>query len=152
MPFCTTLFCILMIVVEFWNWFIKSLAKWELCRIFQSPRSSRRLLLRGIARQSTFLIQALGWCPRSLDCRVLVPSEEGNPLLQRYRLLPCNARIGCHVNQQVPFHHCPSEEKFKSKCWCKPTDNFDWKGYSCTSKWFEINNMEKPKGWEKQRD
>jgi len=53
----------------------------------------------------------------------------------------------------VPFHHCPTiEEQFRSRCACNPTDNFDWKGFSCTTRWFDINNMEKPKGWEKQRD
>jgi alpha 1,2-mannosyltransferase len=34
----------------------------------------------------------------------------------------------------VPFTHCPTGEdlRMKLKCHCKPEDNFDWKGYSCT--------------------
>ena len=33
----------------------------------------------------------------------------------------------------VPFHHCPTDEKqrLNLKCSCNPSDNFDWKGYSC---------------------
>ncbi|KAL8951806.1 MAG: hypothetical protein Q9183_007434 [Haloplaca sp. 2 TL-2023] len=71
----------------------------------------------------------------------------------------------------VPFTHCPTGDKFRldHKCHCNPKDNFDWKGYSCgldgslhvkwwtdrligTSKFFDLNNMEKPEGWEKQKD
>lgn len=71
----------------------------------------------------------------------------------------------------VPFTHCPTGEQFKldHKCHCKPQDNFDWKGYSCkidphknmqyfanriigTSRFFDINEMQKPVGWEKEKD
>ena len=33
----------------------------------------------------------------------------------------------------VPFTHCPTNEKQRLdlKCSCNPSDNFDWKGYSC---------------------
>lgn len=33
----------------------------------------------------------------------------------------------------VPFTHCPTGEDLRTalKCHCKPSDNFDWKGYSC---------------------
>ena len=33
----------------------------------------------------------------------------------------------------VPFTHCPTGDQIKLdlKCACKPSDNFDWKGYSC---------------------
>ena len=33
----------------------------------------------------------------------------------------------------IPFTHCPSDEKTRLdlKCHCNPSDNFDWKGYSC---------------------
>lgn len=49
----------------------------------------------------------------------------------------------------VPFTHCPSDEKTRLdlRCSCKPEENFDWKGYSCTNRWFEINHFEKPDGW-----
>lgn len=35
----------------------------------------------------------------------------------------------------VPFTHCPSLEQTRLdlKCHCKPSDNFDWKGFSCKS-------------------
>lgn len=54
----------------------------------------------------------------------------------------------------VPFTHCPTEEKQRLdlKCHCNPKDNFDWKSYSCTSKFFEINGMDKPQGYENQQD
>jgi len=51
----------------------------------------------------------------------------------------------------IPFHHCPTEETLRAKCHCNPDDNFDWKAFSCTSRWYEINNLNKPKGWESQQ-
>jgi alpha 1,2-mannosyltransferase len=52
----------------------------------------------------------------------------------------------------VPFTHCPTSEKRRNdlKCHCNPKDNFDWKGYSCTSRYFEINGLQKPEGWDKK--
>ncbi|KAF2143655.1 glycosyltransferase family 15 protein [Aplosporella prunicola CBS 121167] len=53
----------------------------------------------------------------------------------------------------VPFTHCPTSEKTRTdlKCHCNPKDNFDWNGYSCTSRFFEVNNMQKPEGYDKQQ-
>ncbi|MCJ1404182.1 alpha 1,2-mannosyltransferase 2.4.1 [Xylographa trunciseda] len=53
----------------------------------------------------------------------------------------------------VPFTHCPTGEKTRLdlKCHCNPKDNFDWKGYSCTTRYFEINGMTKPEGYEKEQ-
>ncbi|KAI1003829.1 Alpha-1,2 mannosyltransferase [Podosphaera aphanis] len=53
----------------------------------------------------------------------------------------------------VPFTHCPTSEKLRldSKCHCNPNENFDWKAYSCTSRFFEINGLKKPEGYEKQQ-
>ena len=53
----------------------------------------------------------------------------------------------------VPFTHCPTSEdlRLKLKCHCDPKENFDWKGYSCTSRFFEMNGMEKPKGYEDEQ-
>jgi len=70
----------------------------------------------------------------------------------------------------VPFTHCPTGEqrRLELKCHCNPSENFDWKGYSCkplrfiprsqfadlcsgTSRFFEINNMKKPEGYEKEQ-
>ncbi|CEJ90249.1 Putative Alpha-1,2 mannosyltransferase KTR1 [[Torrubiella] hemipterigena] len=52
----------------------------------------------------------------------------------------------------VPFTHCPTGEqkRLDLRCHCDPKENFDWKGYSCTSKFFELNGMPKPDGWEEQ--
>lgn len=54
----------------------------------------------------------------------------------------------------VPFTHCPTGEQLRLdlKCHCNPQDNFDWKGYSCTSRFFHINNMKKPDGYEDEQD
>ncbi|KJZ79966.1 Alpha-1,2 mannosyltransferase KTR1 [Hirsutella minnesotensis 3608] len=54
----------------------------------------------------------------------------------------------------IPFTHCPTEEKKRLalRCHCNPKDNFDWKGYSCTSRYFEINGLEKPNGYREQQD
>jgi alpha 1,2-mannosyltransferase len=51
----------------------------------------------------------------------------------------------------VPFTHCPADEQTRLdlRCHCKPEENFDWKGYSCTNRWFKVNNMQKPEGWDK---
>ncbi|KAM4060506.1 glycolipid 2-alpha-mannosyltransferase [Hirsutella rhossiliensis] len=53
----------------------------------------------------------------------------------------------------IPFTHCPTGEKTRLalRCHCNPNDNFDWKGYSCTSKYFDINDMEKPESYENQQ-
>lgn len=76
----------------------------------------------------------------------------------------------------VPFTHCPTGEKTRLDlhCHCDPKENFDWKGYSCktplliiscrqivsianrfdvgTSRYFDMNGMDKPEGWENQQD
>ncbi|VUC33367.1 unnamed protein product [Clonostachys rosea] len=54
----------------------------------------------------------------------------------------------------VPFTHCPTGEQTRLdlRCHCNPKDNFDWKGYSCTSRYYELNGLEKPLGWENEKD
>ncbi|KAI4232674.1 MAG: hypothetical protein L6R40_007346 [Gallowayella cf. fulva] len=54
----------------------------------------------------------------------------------------------------VPFTHCPTGDQYRldRKCHCNPKDNFDWKGYSCTTRFFDMNNMEKPEGYQNQQD
>ncbi|KAL2058311.1 hypothetical protein ABVK25_001037 [Lepraria finkii] len=54
----------------------------------------------------------------------------------------------------VPFTHCPTSEqkRLENKCACNPKDNFDWKGYSCTTRWFDMMGMEKPEGYQDQKD
>lgn len=53
----------------------------------------------------------------------------------------------------VPFTHCPTGEDYrlKHKCHCNPKDNFDWNGYSCLARYYEVNNMEKPAGYDKEQ-
>ncbi|KAH0565421.1 alpha-1,2-mannosyltransferase KRE2 [Trichoglossum hirsutum] len=53
----------------------------------------------------------------------------------------------------VPFTHCPTGEKLRLdlKCHCNPSDNFDWKGYSCTSRFFDAVGMKKPDGYEEEQ-
>ena len=43
----------------------------------------------------------------------------------------------------VPFTHCPTGEQYRldHKCSCNPKDNFDWNGYSCTSTYYNDNNL-----------
>ncbi|SCV05502.1 LANO_0H08900g1_1 [Lachancea nothofagi CBS 11611] len=54
----------------------------------------------------------------------------------------------------VPFHSCPIEESIRTKnrCNCNPDEDFTWRGYSCTSKFYTVSNTEKPKGWQKYAD
>ncbi|PKY03757.1 putative alpha-1,2-mannosyltransferase [Aspergillus campestris IBT 28561] len=49
----------------------------------------------------------------------------------------------------IPFTHCPASEQLRLdlKCHCNPNDNFDWKGYSCTARYFDINDLEPPEGY-----
>ncbi|KYK57640.1 putative mannosyltransferase involved in N-linked and O-linked glycosylation [Drechmeria coniospora] len=51
-----------------------------------------------------------------------------------------------------PFVHCPMSEQHRVDhgCTCNPAENFDWKGYSCTSRYFDRQNMVKPDGYELQ--
>lgn len=54
----------------------------------------------------------------------------------------------------IPFTHCPTGEQLKLdlRCNCNPSDNFDWKSYSCTSRFFNINNYQKPEGYQDEQD
>jgi alpha 1,2-mannosyltransferase len=71
----------------------------------------------------------------------------------------------------VPFTHCPTGDNLRLDlgCHCDPGTNFDWNGYSCTSRcqhstwywlanflsgtarFFEINHLEKPQGYEQEQ-
>lgn len=46
----------------------------------------------------------------------------------------------------VPFHNCPTrkETRLTQKCACNPDDNFSWRGYSCTSKFYKVTGREIP--------
>ncbi|KAI9857629.1 MAG: alpha 1,2-mannosyltransferase 2.4.1 [Vezdaea acicularis] len=54
----------------------------------------------------------------------------------------------------VPFTHCPTSEteRLEQKCHCNPRENFDWQGYSCTSRYFEVMGLKKPEGYESQQN
>ncbi|KAK0391354.1 hypothetical protein NLU13_0855 [Sarocladium strictum] len=53
----------------------------------------------------------------------------------------------------VPFTHCPTglQTRIDRKCHCNPSDNFDWKGYSCTSRFFDQQGLPKPEGYEQEK-
>ncbi|CCH58987.1 hypothetical protein TBLA_0B01440 [Henningerozyma blattae CBS 6284] len=48
-----------------------------------------------------------------------------------------------------PYHQCPINDQIRlhNKCACNPNDDFTWKDYSCTLKYYDINNITKPDGW-----
>ncbi|ODV63610.1 glycosyltransferase family 15 protein, partial [Ascoidea rubescens DSM 1968] len=50
----------------------------------------------------------------------------------------------------VPFHNCPVDEevRIKNNCLCNPDDDSTWRPYSCARKFFDVNNMKRPYGWE----
>ncbi|KAK9447515.1 nucleotide-diphospho-sugar transferase [Limtongia smithiae] len=52
----------------------------------------------------------------------------------------------------VPFTNCPTnrEDRLRLKCSCNPRDNFSWKGYSCTPKFFDVQHMTRPSQWREQ--
>lgn len=49
-----------------------------------------------------------------------------------------------------PFHSCPVDEEVRlaHKCDCNPNTDFTWKGYSCTTKFYTVNGLTKPKNWQ----
>ncbi len=50
----------------------------------------------------------------------------------------------------VPFHNCPIEKEVRlaKNCVCKPSEDFTWRRYSCTTKFHNLANVPKAKGWE----
>ncbi|CUS24427.1 LAQU0S16e01464g1_1 [Lachancea quebecensis] len=50
-----------------------------------------------------------------------------------------------------PYNNCPLDQDIfdKGKCTCNQDADFTFQGYSCTSRFFEVNKMKKPQGWEK---
>ncbi|ODV83014.1 glycosyltransferase family 15 protein [[Candida] arabinofermentans NRRL YB-2248] len=54
----------------------------------------------------------------------------------------------------VPFNNCPVDQAIRSEknCMCNPKDDFTFKGYSCTSKFYNLMNLKKPQGWERYAD
>lgn len=63
-------------------------------------------------------------------------------------------RSEIHHFDQIAYYHPPfyscsvdDETRIKNKCSCNPADDFTWQGYSCTGRYYKINNLEKPDGW-----
>ncbi|VVT48743.1 uncharacterized protein SAPINGB_P001929 [Magnusiomyces paraingens] len=54
----------------------------------------------------------------------------------------------------APFHHCPTTEEMRTdrRCVCNPDENFAWKGYSCTPKFYNAYGLTRPKGWSEQSE
>jgi alpha 1,2-mannosyltransferase len=54
----------------------------------------------------------------------------------------------------VPFNSCPTtkEDRLKLRCTCNVDEIFTWKGYSCTSKFYNAQGMQRPKGWHELSD
>lgn len=53
-----------------------------------------------------------------------------------------------------PFHSCPTDDQIRTenKCACTPDQDFTWKGFSCTTKYYNVNKLQKPYGWQKYAD
>lgn len=51
----------------------------------------------------------------------------------------------------VPFTNCPVDKEVRKarNCNCDPNKDFTWRGYSCTTKYYTLNNFKRQKGWEK---
>jgi alpha 1,2-mannosyltransferase len=51
----------------------------------------------------------------------------------------------------VPYHQCPIDDavRVRNNCVCNPNDDFTWKDYSCTRRYFDVMGLPKPKGWDK---
>ncbi|ODV62845.1 glycosyltransferase family 15 protein [Ascoidea rubescens DSM 1968] len=52
------------------------------------------------------------------------------------------------------FTSCPIDKEFRKKqrCSCNPQDDFDWTVGSCTWRYFELNRLKKPEGWQNYKD
>lgn len=53
-----------------------------------------------------------------------------------------------------PFHNCPVNEKIRldKKCACNPNDDVTWKNYFCNNKFYKLQGLKKPEGWERYGD
>lgn len=51
----------------------------------------------------------------------------------------------------VPFNNCPADDELRleRKCACNPKDDVTFKGYFCTNKFYKVNGLKKPAGWER---
>lgn len=49
-----------------------------------------------------------------------------------------------------PYNNCPLDKAIfeKGKCTCDQENDFTFQGYSCGNKYFEVNKLKKPEGWD----
>ena len=47
----------------------------------------------------------------------------------------------------VPFTHCPIEPEYREKCHCDVNESFDWRGWSCTGRFYDVVGLKKPSNW-----
>ncbi|CCD23450.1 alpha-1,2-mannosyltransferase KTR1 NDAI_0B04160 [Naumovozyma dairenensis CBS 421] len=50
----------------------------------------------------------------------------------------------------APFHQCPLDDSIRlgNKCDCDPKEDFTWNGFSCGVKYYSVNHLKKPAGWQ----
>ncbi|KAG0671237.1 alpha-1,2-mannosyltransferase ktr1 [Maudiozyma exigua] len=50
----------------------------------------------------------------------------------------------------VPFHQCPIDDDVRlgNRCDCDPKKDFTWHSYSCGSKFYAVNKLPRPDGWQ----
>jgi alpha 1,2-mannosyltransferase len=51
----------------------------------------------------------------------------------------------------VPFNNCPVNEqtRLEKRCTCNPSDDVTFKNYFCNNKFYKLQGLKKPEGWEK---
>ncbi|GMM33918.1 alpha-1,2-mannosyltransferase [Saccharomycopsis crataegensis] len=64
-----------------------------------------------------------------------------------------------HMFNDVGYSHsvyqnCPIDNDFRlsHSCACNPDNDFTFKGYSCSGKYFDVQGLKKPNNWEKYSD
>jgi alpha 1,2-mannosyltransferase len=51
----------------------------------------------------------------------------------------------------VPFNNCPVNEqtRLEKRCTCNPSEDVTFKNYFCNNKFYKLQGLKKPEGWEK---
>ena len=51
-----------------------------------------------------------------------------------------------------PYAHCPTGEPLKRelKCYCDRRTNFDWRELSCLQKFYDVNKLPQPSGYDEE--
>lgn len=122
--------------------------------------NSDKVLTVSVSLTMSFV--ALGRCTSTQHWCLTFRTQRSDPLLQRYRYVqPSHSFMHmlnthtqshsspyCHLilphsliqfntgYRHNPFQHCPQGESHKrGKCWCDPTENFDYEWYSCLKRY-----------------